>query len=263
MSGTARGVQRQWSFEPGKDNLLKQSAAVVLFEEHDKVVTDLETLRGVVQDGAVVGFNELRADHATFITVVTDLKSLLNELRNERLNQAFGNAGFVIVSNMDVKNGNALEYVNAGILKTLAADAVFDTGSSQVIEADKWSSALLSIDASGTGIVTWSATLDAANEAAAITALPAVPAGNTLLGYFTVLTNSGNTWTAGTDALATGTGGNVAATTNYFQVTNENAAQIAAAVSSSAPATLGASAASATAVNAAGDMTAATVATGG
>ena len=141
----------------------------------------------------------------------------------------------------------------------MAANVNFDTGTAQDIVVDKWSSALLSVDASGNGVVTWSATLDATDEAAAKVALPALPAGNTLFGYVTVLTKSAVNWVAGTDALAGGTGGDVAATTNYYQVTNENAAQIGAAVSSSSPATLGAAAASTTAVDAAADITASTI----
>lgn len=144
-------------------------------------------------------------------------------------NHALGNPAFAIRTNFDVQNANAISYLNAGILKTLAATQAFDTGTAQVITADKWSSALLSIAANGTCTLTWSATVDAANEAAAIAALPAIPSGHTALGYITVLTGSGVTWTAGTDALQGGTGGTPATTTTYYNSTNPGGAVFATA----------------------------------
>ena len=45
MAGTARGVQQHWGNEQDRDNFLKQDAAQTLFDEHDKIITDLETLR--------------------------------------------------------------------------------------------------------------------------------------------------------------------------------------------------------------------------
>lgn len=159
------------------------------------------------------------------------VNSLVTQLRTSTLYRALGNPGFAISTNFDVKNANAISYVNNGTLKSLSANTAFDTGTAQVIVADKWSSALLSVASDGTATVTWSATLNAATEAAAIAALPALPAAtHTVLGYITVLTGSGVTWTAGTDALASGTGGTAATTTNYYNSINPNAAQIGAAV---------------------------------
>lgn len=195
----------------------------------NKVVDDLETLRAALSAGGV---------------------TLVNALRSHALNQALGNQGFQIRTNFDVQNANAISYLNGGTLKTLSATSAFDTGTAQVIVADKWSAALLSIAANGTGTVTWSATLNAASEAAAIAALPALPAGHTPVGYITVLTGSGVTWTAGTDALQGGTGGTPATTTNYYNSVNPNDAIIG-------------SAASATAVDQAGDLVAAKLAVDG
>ncbi len=53
------------------------------------------------------------------------------------------------------------------------------------------------------------------NEAAAIAVLPAAPASEASIGYVTVLAGSG-TFLAGTDALTTGTGGDVATTTTTY-----------------------------------------------
>lgn len=159
------------------------------------------------------------------------LETLVNGLRSQYLNGVFGPANFEIVSNFDIQNGDAFNYMNAGIAKTLATDQAFNTGTAQIITADKWSSALLTLSSAAACTVTWSATLNAATEAAAILALPAVPAGHTVLGYVTVQTGSGVTWTAGTDALEGGTGGTVSLDTNYYNVANPNAAVVGAAFS--------------------------------
>lgn len=55
-----------------------------------------------------------------------------------------------------------------------------------------------------------------ASEAAAIAALPNVPANQYDLGYFTVLTAVGNPFIAGTDALQGGATGNPSSDTNYY-----------------------------------------------
>lgn len=193
---------------------------------------DLVTYLGNVRD--VV--NELQADHATFKSVVDDAKALLNQLRKQMLYGCFGNPGFVIDTNFDIKNGTAVYYTNGGTLKTLSANANFNTGTTKTITGSKFSAALLSVDASGNGVVTWAAS-SYDSEALAIAALPAVAATETALGYVTVQAHASG-FTAGTDALASGTGGNVAAATTYYNSINPNAAQIGAAVSTSAPATL-------------------------
>ncbi|MFH1302217.1 MAG: hypothetical protein ABIK07_14245 [Planctomycetota bacterium] len=182
---------------------------------------------------------ELHDDHATFKTAVDDLKTLVNNLRTAMLYSALGNPAFVIDTNFDVKNGSAISYTNGGTLATFNANTSFDTGTAQVITADKWSAALLSVSSGGAATVTWSSTLNADSEALAIAALPALPSNHTPLGYVTVLTGSGVTWTAGTDALQGGTGGTPSADTNYYNAINPAVATIiTAAVSSSAPATL-------------------------
>lgn len=179
--------------------------------------------------------NELQTDHATYKTVVDDAKALLNQLRTKHLYGVFGNPGFVIDTNFDVKNGTAVYYTNGGTLKTLAANVNFDTGTTKTIASSQWAAAMLTVNASGTGVVTWGAT--AASEALAIAALAAPAATDTVLGYVTVNAHASG-FTAGTDALTTGTGGNVATATNYYNSINPNTLMIAAAVASSAPATL-------------------------
>ncbi len=181
--------------------------------------------------------NELQANHDTFKGVSDDSKALINQLRQSRLYGAYGNPGFVISTNFDVKNGTAIFYTNGGTLKTLGANTNFDTGTSKTITLSKWAAATLSVDASGTGIVTWTTGGAYTSEALAIAALPACAATETAVGYVTVLSSSSG-WTAGTDALASGTGGTPATTTNYYNSINQNVVQIGSAVATSAPAAL-------------------------
>lgn len=164
------------------------------------------------------------------IAWISNAKDAINELRTLALYNVFGNPGFVIDTNFDVKNGTAVAYTNNGTLKSLSANTNFDTGTEKTITGSNWSSALLSINSSGTGVVTWAAS-SYASEALAIAALPAVPAStNTVIGYVTVNAHASG-FTAGTDALTTGTGGNVATATNYYNSINGNSDRIGAALS--------------------------------
>jgi hypothetical protein len=181
--------------------------------------------------------NELQTDHATFKTAVDDIKALLNQLRTQTLYEVFGNPGFAIDTNFDVKNATAFYYANGGTLKTLAANTNFDTGTSKTITGSKFGAALLSVSAAGTGVLTWASGAGYDTEAAAIAALPAPAATETAAGYVTVQAHASG-YIAGTSALTGGTGGNVATATTYYNSLNPNATVLGAAVSSSAPATL-------------------------
>lgn len=137
-------------------------------------------------------------------------------------NSAKGNPGFGIKSNFDVQNANAISYSKAGVLATLAATQTFDTGTTAVIgTSGLWGIAILTYDGS-TPTVTWAAaSMTYPTEALAIAALGVlstlIPAsGFSSLGYVTVQSDASATWTAGTDALAGGTGGTPAQTTNYY-----------------------------------------------
>lgn len=143
-----------------------------------------------------------------------ELAAAFNRFVNYRPN---GPPNFEIRTNFDIQNGDALTYTNNGEVKTLATDQAFETGTEKVIAADRWGAARLSVDAEGAGVVTW-APDDYASEAEAIAALDDVEiaATETPLGYVTVLTGDGETWTAGTDALQGGTGGTPSADTNYY-----------------------------------------------
>lgn len=156
-------------------------------------------------------------------------QTLINQLRYTLLYNTYGNPGFLIKTNFDVENATAFFYSNNGTLKTKAANSTWDTGTAKTITTATWSSALLTITSGAANVVTWAAS-SYASEALAIAALPAAPnATDNVVGYITVLA-AGSTWTAGTDALAGGTGGTPATTTNYYNSVNGNAAMIGAAL---------------------------------
>ena len=205
-----------------------------------EVATDHATTK-VTLDQLELLAEELAADHATFVTGVTALETLLNQIRFSQLYQSLGNPTFAIDTNFDVKSTEPISYLNGGTLKTLADNANFDTGTAAAIATTQWGAAMLSVNSSGTGVVTWFTAAGAgyASEAAAIAAMTIGAATDTPLGYVTVLA-AGATWTAGTDALTGGTGGTVATTTNYYNSINANTLYIGAAVASAAPATLSA-----------------------
>ena len=143
-------------------------------------------------------------------------------------------ANFEISTNFDIQNGDAFNMIVDGVPVTIATDQVFDTGAVATTAADTWIAAILSIDADGTTYVDYGTT-GQASEAAAIATLASVTAsGEVVLGYVTILTNAGNSWTAGTDALQGGAGGNPSADTNYYNDSGVGAAATAEAAAASA-----------------------------
>jgi len=105
-----------------------------------------------------------------------------------------------------------------GVPVLVAAQTGQAFGALGTIPASKWG--VIGVERVAAGTTTF--TSGAANyttgydtEALAIAALPAQTADKVRVGYVTVLA-SASTWIAGTDALAGGSGGNVATTTNYY-----------------------------------------------
>ena len=86
------------------------------------------------------------------------------------------------------------------------------------VAADMWGIWLAIVAADGTRTTLAGAGNVAgyADEASAIAALPAASAAHAAVGYVTVKTASGQPFVPGTDALKSGTGGNVASQTNYY-----------------------------------------------
>lgn len=175
--------------------------------------------------------HETTAQHNAAVVDLDALAALVAQLRALALYNVFGNPGFQRVSNFDVNNATAFFYTNGGTLKTFGATTTFDTGTTATIASARWGAALLSINSSGSAVVTWFTDAGAgyATEAAAIAAMTAASATDTVVGYITVLA-AGSTWTAGTDALASGTGGTPATTTNYYNSINPNTLYVGAAV---------------------------------
>lgn len=108
----------------------------------------------------------------------------------------------------------------AGVPVSIAAETAKAFGALGTIPANLWG--LIAIDrvaAATTTFVSAAAnyTTGYATEALAIAAMPAKTAAKARTGYITVQASS-STWVAGTDALAGGTGGNPATTTNYYGI---------------------------------------------
>lgn len=93
------------------------------------------------------------------------------------------------------------------------------------IPTNKWGIYVFSVDSYG-GITSTAGsanfTTGYVDEATAIANVPATPGGTCRLGYITVLTYSGQPFIGGTSALAGGTGGYPASTTNYYPDTAAN-----------------------------------------
>ncbi len=183
--------------------------------------------------------NEIQDDHATYKTVVDDLKVLVNRHRTQELTRCVTPPNFEIDTNYDIQNGDAFEIEVAGVQKTVATDVNFDTGTATVIATNAyWAGVVLSVDVDGTtAYCDWGA--EDVAEAGAITNLAAVTAsGGVVVGYATVHAKGGQDFVAGTDALTTGTGGQVAQATNYYNDQHIGDGAMGAAVSTSSPAAL-------------------------
>lgn len=108
----------------------------------------------------------------------------------------------------------------AGVPVSVPAQTGQALGSLGTIPASTWG--IIAIDRVAAGTTTFASgaanyTTGYATEALAIAAQPAKTANKARVGYITVLA-SASTWIAGTDALAGGTGGNPATTTNYYAI---------------------------------------------
>lgn len=157
-------------------------------------------------------------------TLTDSLTTQVNALRSYILGNRLvaGLPGLARSTNFDVATGAILYLAFAGVLKTIASGAVADTGTAATFPATKWGIFKVSAASTGTLTATWATGVAAAgyaSEALAVAALPATPAGEVSLGYVTVQAHATQAFIAGTDALASGTGGNVAAATNYTNAT--------------------------------------------
>lgn len=186
--------------------------------------------------------NEIKADHDTNQTHLTNVKTLVNNIRTYLAGDRLwsGNPGLAIDTNFDVKAATACVVSIDGVLANVAANASADTGTAATFPAAQWGVMLVTAVAAGTLTGTWAtgpANAGYASEALAIAALPAAPASSAIVGYVTVKAHASNAYIAGTSALKTGTGGNVASETNYYNLADGQSI-ITAAIATSAEAAL-------------------------
>lgn len=107
-----------------------------------------------------------------------------------------------------------------GVIASIAAETAKVFGALGTIPAATWGLIVVERIANGTTSFVSAAanyTTGYATEALAMAAMPAQSADKAVVGYLTILAASPG-WVAGTDALAGGSGGTPAATTNYYSV---------------------------------------------
>jgi hypothetical protein len=190
-----------------------QSAALqadVLIEEQATLLLgaafSLSTARSAALAELLAQFN---------VTTPAEIVTLLNAERRFSLYQALGSPAFARSSNFDVASGATIAYTNGGTLKTLTTGAVFDTGTTKTITGSLFGAAILSESATPANVLTWATGAGYASEALAIAALVDPGPTTTILGYISVQAHASG-FTAGTDALTGGAGGNVATATTYY-----------------------------------------------
>jgi hypothetical protein len=205
----------------------------------NEMITDHGTNKTTI-DESRTAIMELIDDHdADNAGVIADLKSEFNKLRYLYLNHPNDPVNGEISTNFDVQNGDAFVCFVNGQNVLVSTDQVFDTGTSTVVTTNAyWAAGVLSSDcesATPTTYVDWGA--EAVDEATAITNMASVTAsGAVVLGYVAVQAAAGQDWVAGTDALETGTGGQVSQDTNYYNLSNVSDTATAAISSSPAAA---------------------------
>ncbi len=173
---------------------------------------------GGTRRNELIQFNNAGADIAAFMGAFLDA----NVLAWQGVGPNTGTAPLFRAST-DTTVGTA--NVTFTILGVPVNKTVSDAGTAltqtDVIVAGQWG--IFAIDVVAAGTVSSlgganNASPSYATEAAAIAALPVRIATKARLGYITVQAAAAHTWTAGTDALAGGSSGTPAQTTNYYPV---------------------------------------------
>ena len=154
------------------------------------------------------------------------LTTLLTRIYNFTRNRLMGDPGLAIASDFDVQNTLAYTYMLGGQTYSDAASGTCDTGTAATFAAGTWGVFKVSVDASGGLTATWAtnSSLGYGTEALAIAALPDTPSDELSIGYVTVQAHASNSFTAGSDALQGGSGGNVSQDTNYYDADDPNVA---------------------------------------
>jgi hypothetical protein len=156
---------------------------------------------------------------AHYSAAVSAVKAITMKYSEDVGDSALETTGLAIGSTDTAVASDAFHYAIAGAAYRKAAVAAGTALAAGTITADAWGIYRFSIDAAGTITCTAGAanfTTGYATEADAIAALPALPADEADMGYLTVLTDSGNDFIGGTDALQGGASGNPSDDTNYY-----------------------------------------------
>lgn len=196
-----------------------------------KIVTDVTSI--------IAAVNELIADHATFKTVVDDIKTLVNDIRTKLTAYISGGLLTSPVLTQGSTPANVATslffYTIGGIAYSKAAVAAGTAPGNDVIPQNKYGAVALDIGADGTiDVVEATDNATGFNSAAlAVAALPAVAANHVRMGTVTAMKSDG-TFTFGTTSLSASN-----TTVAYTDGTTALAA-LGSAVSSSSPATLAA-----------------------
>ena len=193
------------------------------------LLTDI-TAQKVIMD-------ELHDDHATLKTVITNLKTLLNDIRNRVAGDGLMSLpGLVIGSTTQNVKNVAFDYIINGAKYTKAEVAAGTAPGNDVIPQSKYGAVAFDIGADGTiDAIEAAANVTGYTSAAlAIDGIPAVAADHVRMGTVTVVKSDGD-FTFGTTALSD------ASTTEVYTDGTCVFAAIGAAVTSSAPDTLDAS----------------------
>jgi hypothetical protein len=163
--------------------------------------------------------NEVQTDHDADGTNATNYKTLLNLLQHRSQNFVIQTSPVLAIdTNFDVKNTEQTIFVAGGVAYTLNDNTSCDTGTTKTIATTKWGAFMVEAASASSLTAQWAAS-DYASEALALAAAKALTptASKCCIGFVTVQA-AGITWTAGTDALATGTGGTPANATNYYSL---------------------------------------------
>ncbi len=163
--------------------------------------------------------NEIKADHDTNQTHLGNMKTLLNNTAHFVSNHVISTSPVLAIdTNFDVKNTEQTVFVAAGVVYTLGDNTNCNTGTTKTLTASKWGAFAVEATDASTLAPNWAAS-EYASEALALAAAKALAptADKCVIGYVTVQAHASG-FTAGTDALATGAGGNVANATNYYSL---------------------------------------------
>lgn len=184
--------------------------------------------------------NELQANHATTLTLNTDLKALLNAQRSLFLNHTLVSGALVIGTGATTSYRHSVNgtVIVAGKLVAMGAAADHAFTAAHVITQNLWGVALITMNAAGTFKSTVPlATQAYTSEALAIAAMPAVPANEAVVGYITIRARSTVDFTGNTTTLTADNGVGNSQTVNYVQGGYSEMPSMAA-VASSPPSTL-------------------------